>query len=76
MKQKETALLGEQSLEHDNRGLSLSDKYVALQFENQRLKKRIRQMGAAFHDEREKALQYLADRDDCQEKARESRREN
>jgi len=69
MKQKENeGSTGEQSLEHDNTG-PLFDKYVALQFENQKLEKRIRQIGEAFHDWRERALQYQAERDDCQEKA-------
>jgi len=65
----DSSTLAEQSLEHGKRGLTFEDKYVTLQFENQKLKKRIRQIGEAFHDWRERALQYQAERDDCQEKA-------
>jgi len=62
MQQKKDSSTGEQSLERGNIGLTLSDKYVALQFENKKLKWRIRAIGEAFHEWREKALQYQAER--------------
>jgi len=46
-----------------NRGLSLYDKYVLLQAENQKLRRALRKLGEAFHYWKELALQYQADRD-------------
>jgi hypothetical protein len=76
MEEKDNSSTGEQSLEHNNRGVSLSDKYVALQFENQNLKNRILQIGAALHEWRERALFFQAERDHYKEQAQERRREN
>jgi hypothetical protein len=47
--------------------LTLEDKYVALQAENERLRGSIRKLGDAFSYWRELALQYQAERDIFQE---------
>ncbi len=45
------------------------DRYVALQLENQKLRRALRKVGAAFHDWRERALEYQAERDYYREQA-------
>lgn len=43
--------------------LTLEDKYIALQFENERLRRALHNVGAAFHEWRERALELEAERD-------------
>ena len=59
-KENDSSTLAEQSLEHDNKGLTFEDKYVILQVKNQKLKRQIRTLGEAFSYWREQALHYRA----------------
>lgn len=68
MQQKGNSSVGSGAQARNN-GLSLSDKYVALQFENQKLRRALRKVGAAFQDWRERALEYQAERDYYREQA-------
>ena len=60
--------------------LTLEDKYIALQAENQRLRRALHNVGTAFHEWRERALELEAERDilreDLQELNLQARRGN
>ena len=43
--------------------LTSEDKYVALKFENERLRRALHNVGTAFHEWRERALELEAERD-------------
>lgn len=62
-----------------NMSLTPEDKYIALKFENERLRRTLKKVGEAFHYWRELALQYQAERDifqeDLQEQAQARREE-
>jgi len=59
--------------------LTPEDKYIALKFENERLRKALHNVGTAFHEWRERALELEAERDvlreDLQELTQASREE-
>ena len=51
--------------------LTFEDKYIALKFENEKLRRALHNVGTAFHEWRERALQYQAERDMLQEELQE-----
>jgi hypothetical protein len=71
MQQKKDSSVGSGAQARDIVELTWQDKYVSLQMENQKLKRRIREIGATLHEWRGRALQYQTDKEDCQEMARE-----
>lgn len=73
MQQKINSSVGSGAQANYSKESSLFNKYLALQIENQKLKRRIREIGTESYERLEQALQYQAERDDCQEKARERR---
>ena len=52
-----------QGVRNINMLLTLEDKYIALQAENQKLRRALHNVGAAFHEWRERALELEAERD-------------
>lgn len=75
LQKKNDSSTGEWSLKPGYIELSLSDKYVCLQQENQKLRRQIRKIGEAFHDWRELALEYQAERDCLKEQIQEKAQE-
>jgi len=71
MQQKEDSSTGEQSLEHDRRGLSFEDKYVCLQQEYQKLKRRLRNVWDERYFWMWAALEAQAERDCLREELQE-----
>ena len=59
--------------------LTFEDKYIALKFENEKLRRALHNVGTAFHEWRERALELEAERDilreDLQELAQARREE-
>jgi len=75
MQQKKDSSTGEQSLEHDRRELSFQDKYICLQQENQKLKRRLRDVWDERYFWEWSALEAQAERDSLKEELREQAQE-
>jgi len=60
-----------QGVRNINMSLTLEDKYIALQAENQRLRRALHNVGTAFHEWRERALGLESERDILRENLQE-----
>jgi len=75
MQQKKDSSTGEQSLGHDRRELSFQDKYICLQQEYQKLKRRLRDVWDERYFWEWSALEAQAERDSLKEELREQAQE-
>jgi len=71
MQKKRVGPVGEQSPKYAKGSLSLQDKYVLIQGENQKLRRKIERLCESLRDWRERALYFQAERDHYREQAQE-----
>jgi hypothetical protein len=65
MDRKDKSSVASRAQDTTHRGLSLSDKYILLQGETQKLRRQIGRLCKALRDWRERDLFFQAERDHC-----------